>query len=106
MSLAELEKEAIRATLKYAGNNKVKTAKILGISKRTIFRKIADATSSELSPSHLNVKIGMSLAELEKEAIRATLKYAGNNKVKTAKILGISKPTIFRKIKEYDLCDD
>jgi DNA-binding NtrC family response regulator len=106
MSLAELEKEAIRATLKYAGNNKAKTAKILGISKRTIFRKIADATSSELSPSHLNVKIGMSLAELEKEAIRATLKYAGNNKAKTAKILGISKPTIFRKIKEYDLCDD
>ena len=47
MSLAELEKEAIRATLKYAGNNKAKTAKILGISKRTIFRKIADATSDE-----------------------------------------------------------
>jgi two-component system response regulator HydG len=81
---------------------------LAGMSPPLVFSAptAADATSSELSPSHLNVKIGMSLAELEKEAIRATLKYAGNNKVKTAKILGISKPTIFRKIKEYDLCDD
>jgi DNA-binding NtrC family response regulator len=52
------------------------------------------------SSSGLNVKVGMSMAEIEKEVLRATLQYAGNNKAKAAKILGLSKRTIFRKIQE------
>jgi DNA-binding NtrC family response regulator len=62
-----------------------------------------DATQSELSPSYLDLEVGLSLAEIEKESIRATLKHVENNKAKAAKILGVSKRTIFRKIKEYDL---
>jgi transcriptional regulator with PAS, ATPase and Fis domain len=62
-----------------------------------------DPTQSELSPSHLDLEVGLSLAEIEKESIRATLKHVENNKAKAAKILGVSKRTIFRKIKEYDL---
>ena len=65
-----------------------------------------DATQSEHSASHLDLEVGLSLAEIEKESIRATLKHVKNNKAKAAKILGVSKRTIFRKIKEYDLIDD
>lgn len=65
-----------------------------------------DATLNEHSPSHLDVEVGMSLAEIEKESIRATLKHVENNKAKAAKILGVSKRTIFRKINEYGLSGD
>lgn len=65
-----------------------------------------DATLNEHSPSHLDVAVGMSLAEIEKESIRATLKHVENNKAKAAKILGVSKRTIFRKINEYGLSGD
>jgi DNA-binding protein Fis len=48
----------------------------------------------------------MSMAEIEKEVLLSTLQYVENNRAKAAKILEISKRTIFRKIKEYSLCDE
>ena len=54
----------------------------------------------------LNVAIGMSLDEINREVLRATLEYVDNNKAKAAKILEISRRTIQRKVKEYGLCDD
>jgi len=62
--------------------------------------------SSDNGSSHLNVEVGMSLAEINREALRATLEYTDNNKAKAAKILDISRRTIQRKTKEYGLCDD
>jgi DNA-binding NtrC family response regulator len=55
---------------------------------------------------YLNVEVGMSLEDINREVLRATLEYANNNKAKTAKILDISRRTIQRKTKEYGLCDD
>jgi DNA-binding NtrC family response regulator len=43
----------------------------------------------------------MSLAEIEKEAIVATLKQTDGNQLKAAKVLGISDRTIREKIKQY-----
>ena len=63
-----------------------------------------DTGMAALPSSGLQVEVGMSMAEIEKEVIQLTLQYAGNNRAKAAKILGISKRTIFRKIKEYSLC--
>ena len=65
-----------------------------------------DTGAAALSSSGLQVEVGMSMAEIEKEVIRSTLQYVGNNRAKAAKILGVSKRTIFRKIKEHSLCDD
>ena len=45
----------------------------------------------------------VSLNELEKQAIIDTLAKTGNNREKTAKILGIGERTLYRKIKEYNL---
>lgn len=46
---------------------------------------------------------GMSLNEIEKQAIIDTLTLTGNNREKAAKILGIGQRTLYRKIKEYNL---
>lgn len=46
---------------------------------------------------------GVSLNELEKQAIADTLAKTGNNREKTAKELGIGERTLYRKIKEYGL---
>ncbi|UCF44622.1 MAG: sigma-54-dependent Fis family transcriptional regulator [Planctomycetota bacterium] len=59
-------------------------------------RQLAGATA----PTDLG---GLSLNELEKQAIIETLKKTGNNREKAAKILGIGERTLYRKIKEYNL---
>ncbi len=45
----------------------------------------------------------ISIKELEKEAIVRTLKYFNNNRRKTARSLGVSERTLYRKIDEYGL---
>ena len=51
-----------------------------------------------------NSAIGdISIKELEKEAIIRTLKYFNNNRRKTARSLGVSERTLYRKIDEYGL---
>ena len=49
------------------------------------------------------VKPGMTLEELEREAIRSALKRTGGNRTDTSQMLGISVRTLQRKIKEYGL---
>jgi len=46
---------------------------------------------------------GVSLEELEKQAIIDTLARTKSNREKAAKILGIGERTLYRKIKEYNL---
>ncbi len=46
---------------------------------------------------------GLTLKDLEREAIRATLEQTGGNKSKTARLLGIARQTLLNKIREYGL---
>jgi len=48
---------------------------------------------------------GVSLAELEKEAIQKTLEMVGGNREHAAKLLGIGERTLYRKIKEYGVAE-
>jgi DNA-binding NtrC family response regulator len=43
------------------------------------------------------------IAEMEKEAIFSALKRVGGDKMKAAKLLGIGKTTLYRKLKEYGM---
>ncbi len=54
----------------------------------------------------LNVEVGMSLDEINREALRATLESVNNNKAKAAEILKVSRRTIQRKAKEYGLSEE
>jgi len=52
---------------------------------------------------NLNLTVGMSMQEIERRAIEATLRSVGYDKQKAAKILGIGLRTLYRKQKEYGL---
>ena len=54
----------------------------------------------------LNVEVGMSLDEINREVLRATLESVDNNKAKAAEILKVSRRTVQRKAKEYGLSDE
>lgn len=49
------------------------------------------------------VQAGIKLADYEKEIIIENLRFQNNNREKTAKLLGISERTLYRKIKEYKI---
>jgi len=51
----------------------------------------------------LNLAVGMSMEEIERAAIEATLRSVGHDKQRAAKILGIGLRTLYRKQKEYGL---
>jgi len=46
---------------------------------------------------------GLTLKDMERETIRATLKRTGGNKSQAAKLLGIARQTLLNKIKEYGI---
>jgi DNA-binding NtrC family response regulator len=46
---------------------------------------------------------GMTMEEMEREAIRAALEQVAGNRRRAAEMLGIGERTLYRKLKEYDL---
>jgi DNA-binding NtrC family response regulator len=50
-----------------------------------------------------HVPAGMSLDQLEKQAIRNALRIHAGNREAAAKMLGIGERTLYRKLKEYGL---
>ncbi|MCG3123519.1 MAG: Regulatory protein AtoC [Phycisphaerales bacterium] len=61
-----------------------------------------DATVPE-SASEMASLAGTSLEQIEKRAIRETLRLTGGNREHAAKLLGIGERTLYRKLKEYGL---
>ncbi len=55
------------------------------------------------SAPDMNLTVGMSMREVERAAIEATLRSVGHDKQRAAKILGIGLRTLYRKQKEYGL---
>jgi two-component system response regulator HydG len=129
-----IEPEAIRTLMKYEWPGNVRELKnciegIVVMSTQSIIRqihlpeRILKATGTEFSNllsvpnvwetvdpiengQRLNVKVGMSLNEINREALRATLESVDNNKAKAAEILKVSRRTVQRKAKEYGLPDE
>ncbi len=50
----------------------------------------------------INIEVGQSLAEIEKQAIISTLNSCNGNKSKTAEVLKIGRKTLHRKLEEYN----
>lgn len=51
----------------------------------------------------LTVKIGMSIAAVEKELIRRTMEFTQGNRTRASQILGISRRALYNKIQRYQL---
>jgi len=54
-------------------------------------------------PPEMSIRLGSTIEDVEKELILRTLRWAGNNRRRTAAILGIARPTLYSKIKKYRL---
>ncbi|WP_263371569.1 sigma-54-dependent transcriptional regulator [Granulicella cerasi] len=79
---------------------------------------LAGGQSQYLEPHHMPTAVpGMtmaangqpvvqSIAEMEKQAILNTIRQLRGDKLMAAKLLGIGKTTLYRKLKEYGLGDD
>jgi transcriptional regulator of acetoin/glycerol metabolism len=48
----------------------------------------------------------VSIAEMEKKAILGTIRQLKGDKLMAAKLLGIGKTTLYRKLKEYGITDE
>lgn len=65
--------------------------------------EIREAEVSEAEPSGGGSLAGTSLDQIEKRAIRETLRLTGGNREQAAGLLGIGERTLYRKLKEYGL---
>jgi DNA-binding NtrC family response regulator len=68
---------------------------------------VADLPNHIRSQTHstrdLNLRVGVTMKEIEKRAIEETLKATGYDKQRTAEILEIGLRTLYRKVKQYEL---
>jgi len=51
----------------------------------------------------LNIRVGMSLGEVEKELIIRTMEFTNHNRTKTSQILGISRRALYNKFKRHGM---
>ena len=51
----------------------------------------------------MRIPNGSTMAEAEKRLIESTLRSTGGNKAQTARILGLGRKTLYRKMKEYGI---
>ncbi len=68
-----------------------------------VSRRGAEVESDEPDDAVIRFRLGMTMAELEREAIIATLKSVGGNRRRASEKLGIGERTLYRKLKEYDI---
>ncbi|CAN5813920.1 sigma 54-interacting transcriptional regulator [soil metagenome] len=76
-----------------------------GLSARHIEDVEPEPSAEDLAAEHDVVvyRPGMTLAELEKNAIVAALKEVAGNRRRAAEMLGMGERTLYRKIKEYGI---
>jgi DNA-binding NtrC family response regulator len=72
------------------------------LNKTREAQKPGTAGTEGLTPSHAV----RSIAELEKQAIVDTIRQLNGDKLMAARLLGIGKTTLYRKLKEYGLDED
>jgi len=70
------------------------------LSPQAALPDFPEAPRPESSPSKL-----LSIAELEKQAILNTIRHVKGDKLHAARLLGIGKTTLYRKLKEYGIAE-
>jgi DNA-binding NtrC family response regulator len=111
--VTELTSESMAALMAYdwPGNvrelrNTVEQMVVLAHNERLTMRDIPAGVrcGTDLTKG-LVVRSGMTVDEAEKQLIMQALKETGSNRTKAAKRIGISRRTMHRKLKQYDLRD-
>jgi two-component system response regulator AtoC len=65
-----------------------------------------DVSATVASPSLLKIRVGTSIAEVERQLIMATLEQCSGVKERTADVLGISLKTLYNRLREYGQSGD
>ncbi len=104
-----MEAQLIERALNYTGGDKLEAIKLLGTNPAT-FRSTAALELLDLEPksgtgraADTLIQPGMTMEEIEKEAIRRALTQTNGRRTEAAQLLGLSVRTLQRKIKDYDL---
>lgn len=85
--------------------------------KNVIQRSVISCTTDILESTHLprrisqyreeditvTIRVGSSLEKVEKEVIIRTLEYSGHNRTRTSEILGISRRSLYNKLRRYHI---
>jgi len=99
----EIEEDALEALTEYDWPGNVRELK--NEVTRLLFLRETRITRSMLKDEIIKPRTpplaGGTLQEMEKKMIEAALKETGYNKQKAAKLLGISRPTLYEKIRRY-----
>jgi len=69
----------------------------------TEIRQAVEGMAPTEPASEVRIRIGTSLRDMERELLRATLAQTGGNRAKTARLLGVGRKTLYRKLEEYGL---
>ncbi|MFW6169572.1 MAG: sigma-54-dependent transcriptional regulator [Planctomycetota bacterium] len=106
--VGRVESELVRHALRHTGGDKLEALKFLGVNP-AVFRSTAAVELLDLDMGGAGpamdslIQPGMTMARIEKEAIRRALSQTDGRRTETAQLLGVSVRTLQRKIKEYDL---
>ncbi|MDX2175030.1 MAG: sigma-54 dependent transcriptional regulator [Candidatus Sumerlaeia bacterium] len=85
----------------------VESLVILTPGREIMPKHLPEDVRSETSPTQqVRLRVGMTVADAERELIRATLAELGGNKAKAARTLGLGRKTLYRKLKEYGMADE
>jgi DNA-binding NtrC family response regulator len=67
-------------------------------------KHLSEHVRNETAPAHsVKLRVGMTVADAERELIRATLAEYEGNKAKAARVLGLGRKTLYRKLEEYGM---
>ena len=66
----------------------------------------AAAAAGDVLSASAETHAVQSIADLEKQAIIATIAQLNGDKLMAARLLGIGKTTLYRKLKEYGICEE
>jgi len=106
--ITHVEQRLVSRALERAGGDKTEAARLLGINPTLLRSKAAlelldlNFPKEEDAPAPL-FRPGMTLAEIEKEAIRHALEQTSGRRKDAAEMLGISTRTMQRRVKELQL---
>ena len=85
--------------------NGIESAVVMARGSTIELRDLPPAVRSAQDAPTVRIPLGSTLDHGEREMIRATLNHQHGNKTRTAEILGISRKTLHRKMREYQLED-
>jgi DNA-binding NtrC family response regulator len=92
--LEAVEKTTIFAAMREAGNDITLAARMLGIGKTTVYRKLKEYGYEKESPA-------FGLKKLVKTVILTTMRETGNDRILVAQMLRIRGATLDHKLAEY-----